>query len=63
MTFKQIRELTGDNKHKKISQVEFSKMYNIPLATIKQWECGKCKPPDYVLELLLFKVKKDFGYM
>lgn len=50
---KEIRSITG------LSQAKFSNMYHIPLKTLTQWEqnCAKC--PDYVIELLEFKVKYD----
>lgn len=48
---KYIRGLTN------LTQVEFSKKYNIPIRTIQDWESGKRKWSDYVLELLEFKVR------
>ena len=60
MTIKQIRAISG------LSQVKFGKMYDIPLNTIKNWECDSDKPnhrdcPIYVLKLLERAVKEDFG--
>lgn len=48
-----IRELTN------LSQPQFCEKYHIPLPTLRKWEQGKREPPDYLVELLEFKVKKD----
>ncbi len=55
MTIKEIRQLTN------LSQQKFCEKYNIPLPTLRKWEQGNREPPGYVLELLEFKVKEDFG--
>lgn len=60
MTIKEIRELTG------LTQSEFGKYYNIPLATIKKWESSKNNPnyrecPVYVNQLLEKAVRIDFN--
>lgn len=53
MTIKEIRLLGG------LSQPKFSKKYNIPLPTLRHWEQKQRKCPQYVLELLEFKVQED----
>ena len=53
MTIKEIRNLSG------MTQVIFSEAYGIPLRTIKDWERGARKPPDYLCELLERAVKDD----
>lgn len=53
MTIKGIRELTG------LSQVKFCEKYHIPLNTFARWEQGKREPPNYLVELLEFKVRED----
>lgn len=53
MTIKEIRALTG------LSQVKFCEKYHIPLNTFARWEQGKREPPDYLVELLEFKVRED----
>lgn len=58
MDIKQIIALSG------LSLTRFSIEYNIPYRTLQNWQAGensKCarKCPDYVLELLEFKVKFD----
>lgn len=53
MTIKEIRALTG------LSQPKFCQKYHIPLNTFVRWEQGKREPPDYVVELLEFRVRED----
>lgn len=53
MTIKEIRVLTG------LSQPKFCQKYHIPLNTFIRWEQGKREPPDYLVELLEFKVRED----
>lgn len=53
MKIREIRALTG------LSQAKFCKKYHIPLNTLTRWEQGKREPPDYVVELLKFKVRVD----
>lgn len=60
MTIKEIRCLTG------LSQIEFGKLYNIPLSTIKKWEADQSnqnyrKCPEYVSQLLEKAVLIDFA--
>lgn len=51
---KKIREITG------YTQEEFAEAYGIPYRTIQSWELGHRLPPEYVLNLLEFKVNADF---
>lgn len=53
MTIKELRSLTG------LSQVKFAEKYNIPRRTIENWETDSRKCPEYVMQLLEFKVKAD----
>ena len=53
MKIKEIRTLTG------LSQAKFCEKYHIPLNTFTRWEQGKREPPDYLVELLEFKVRED----
>lgn len=55
MTIKEIRALTG------LSQPKFCQKYHIPLNTFTRWEQGKREPPDYLVELLEFRVREDVG--
>lgn len=53
MSIKEIRAIIG------MSQADFAEKYNIPLKSIQNWEQGVRKCPQYVLELLEFKVRHD----
>lgn len=53
MTVSEIRELTG------MSRPDFAKAYHIPYRTLQSWELGDRECPEYVLELLQFKVEYD----
>ena len=51
---KELRASTG------LSQTEFGKrLGGIPLRTIQDWEAGRRKCPDYVVELISFRVEND----
>ena len=50
---KEIRANTG------LSQARFGEAYHIPKRTVQDWESGRRKPPDYVVDLLAFKVQDD----
>ena len=52
-TIKEIRKATG------LSQQKFGDALNIPKRTIQDWEQGKRTPPDYVLELIAYRVQHD----
>lgn len=58
MTFKELREASGMNK------TDFAKYFGIPFRTIQNWEKHgsstegrKC--PDYLLELMKYKLEKE----
>lgn len=53
MNIQELRALLGCTKK------EFATRYNIPFRTIQNWELGERTPPEYVLQLLEEKVKKD----
>ena len=50
---KEIRANTG------LSQARFGEAYHIPKRTVQDWESGRRTPPDYVVDLLAFKVQND----
>lgn len=52
-TFKEIREKSGMNMK------EFGLYFNIPYRTIQSWEYEVRKCPEYVLELIIYKAKKE----
>lgn len=43
----------------KMTQKSFSEYLNIPKRTIEDWESEKRKPPEYVVELIEYKLKKE----
>lgn len=53
--FRKIRASTGMNRR------EFSDWLKIPYPTMYDWEAGNRKMPEYVIELIDFKVQAIFG--
>lgn len=40
-----------------LTQEEFSKAFGIPLPTVKNWDCGKAKPPEWAERLIIEKLE------
>ena len=53
MNVKEMRELLG------LSQEAFAKKYGIPKRSIENWESGKRKPAEYLINLLERAVLED----
>lgn len=53
MELKEARMMTG------LSQQKFGDYLHIPLRTIQDWEAGKRSCPEYVKELILYKLKSE----
>ena len=53
MTFKELREKTGMNLR------QFSEYFGIPYRTIQNWEAGTRKCPDYLLNLMEYKIERE----
>lgn len=53
MTFKELRQASG------MSQSQFANYFNIPPSTLKKWEQGQRKCPDYLLELMKYKLENE----
>ena len=53
MDMKEIRKKTG------LSLRKFAEKYGTPFSTITNWELGERVPPEYVLDLLNFKVEAE----
>ena len=53
MTFKELRERTG------MTRQEFMKYFGIPYRTVQSWELGDRSCPQYVLDLMEYKLKKE----
>ena len=46
MKIKEMRAQTG------LSQTKFADLFGIPVATLKDWEQGRRKPPEYVATMI-----------
>lgn len=53
MEFKDLRKASGMNI------TEFSKYFNIPYRTCQNWDNGTRKCPEYLLDLMLYKLQKE----
>jgi transcriptional regulator with XRE-family HTH domain len=53
MDIKELRASTG------MTQKTFSEYFNIPVRTIQDWERKRRTPPDYVTELIKYKIYKE----
>ena len=53
MTIKELREATG------MTQKAFAEYFHIPKRTIENWEGGQNKCPEYLLELMEYKLRKE----
>lgn len=53
MNIKELREKSGMNL------TEFSKYFNIPYRTVQNWELGSRKCPDYLIELMAYKLETE----
>lgn len=52
-TIREIRASTG------LSRSEFCDALNIPKRTLEKWELGERSCPEYVMELIAYKVQHD----
>ena len=62
MEIKELRVCTG------LSQNKFASMFEIPVATLKDWEQGRRTPPSYVINMIKTILKyrglyKDTAYL
>jgi len=53
-----IREV---RRQAKLTQKQLAEHYDIPLRTLQDWETGKRKPPEYIINLLLRCIAADFS--
>lgn len=53
MTIKELRKTTG------MTQKDFGEYLNIPHRTIQNWESEHRSPPEYVVGLIEYKIKKE----
>ena len=52
-TFKEIREASG------MERKEFCEYFGIPYRTIQSWELGDRDCPEYLLNLMEYKLKNE----
>lgn len=57
MNIKELRNLTN------MTQREFGEYLKIPQRTIENWESEQRTPPEYVIELIEYKIKKEIEIM
>ena len=53
MTFKELRQQSGMNL------TQFSQYFNIPYRTIQNWELGLRQCPEYLLDLMKYKLDRE----
>ena len=53
ITFKEIREASG------MSRKAFGEYFGIPYRTIQSWELGDRDCPEYLLDLMVYKLKNE----
>ena len=53
MTFKELRRASG------MTQQQFADYFGIPKRTIENWDAGVNKCPQYLLELMKYKLDKE----
>ena len=53
MDIREIRKSTG------LSQSKFAAALNIPVRSLQQWEIGARACPQYVVELIAYRVEHD----
>lgn len=53
MNIKELRQTA------KMTQYEFANYFGIPFRTIQNWEGGQRTPPQYIVNLIEYKLKKE----
>lgn len=53
MDIKKFRNLVN------MSQRQFAVYFSIPLGTLRNWEQGIAKPPEYVLDMIIGNIRRD----
>ena len=53
MMFKELRRLAGMNT------AQFSRYFGIPYRTVQNWDLGTRQCPEYLIELMLYKLKNE----
>ena len=42
-----------------MTQIAFSEYLGIPRRTVQDWEAGKRQPPEYIVELIEYKLERE----
>lgn len=58
---KQIESVKLLRSISKLNQRQMAEYFGIPLRTWEDWESGRRKMPEYLLRLMQYKVRLDFG--
>lgn len=53
MTINELRERSG------MTQKEFAEYFGLSKRAVESWEGGQRKCPDYLLNLMLYKLRKE----
>ena len=53
MNIKDLRNQTG------MSQSQFAKFFKIPLSSLQKWEQSQRQCPEYLVELIEYKLKNE----
>ena len=53
MTFAELRAASG------MTQKRFSEYFRVPLRTVENWSSGVSSCPEYLLELMIYKLEKE----
>lgn len=53
MTFKELRKLSG------MTQQAYADYFGIPKRTVENWDVEKYTPPQYVINLMEYKLRKE----
>lgn len=56
-----FNDIINLRKEKGLSQRELSEMLHIPLRTWENWESEIRKPPQYLIDLIMFRLNTEFN--
>ena len=58
---REVSELKIDDIRKitQMSQRQFAEHFGIPVGTLRNWEQGIAKPPDYVFQMIISSIRRD----
>ena len=59
MMIKDEYNIKSIRKFLNLSQREFANIFNIPIDTVQNWEQGRRKCPEYILDLINFRAQHD----